>query len=679
MCLTGVLHIVTLISSIFNWLSKIVSGTGKNALVQLRAGFPRTIYSLKNTFGAKGRHLQYYCVCPSCHALYKEEDCVTTGLTNAQTGRKCAHIEYPRHPQRFRRKECGIELMKCIKVGKKYKLIPRKRFVYNSITSSIHQFASRPGFFESCEAWCKQSVSTDGSFMTDVYDGKLWSDWKQYLDIPGNLLLMINVDWFKPFKHTPYSVGVIYLVILNLPRMMRFKSENIIIVGTMPGPREPKLTINTYLKPLVNELLTLWKGVSIETSKSLFGARTVRVALCCISCDIPATRKLCGFYGFKARLGCSKCMKEFPTASFSDSTDYSGFDREQWPPRDFKVHREKALQAKNAQSNAARTNIERDVGVRYSELLRLPYLDVVRCHLIDPMHNLFLGTAKTVLTLWKTHNVITEAAFSSIQEVVDSISVPPHIGRLPQKIASGFSGFTAEQWMVWTTVYSPFVLKGVLPLEHYELWCLFSQSCSLFCRPFIHCSELIKADELMMKFCNKFEEVFGKNEVTPNMHMHAHLRDCCLDVGPVYSFWCFSFERYNGILEHLQKTWHAPEVQIMEKFTPMQTLNATNVSTLSPPELLTCMNGLKKNYVLLEDNIQVFDSKSLLDYEKNLFSLPALVYATKQPCHHVLPLALYGKNFYLKLCKKSYQVSIRRFIVLIQLSRYQCDMRKFLN
>ena len=104
-----------------------------------------------------------------------------------------------------------------------------------------------------------------------------------------------------------------------------------------------------------------------------------------------------------------------------------------------------------------------------------------------------------------------------------------------------------------------------------------------------------------MSFCKKFEVVFGKHEVTPNMHMHAHLRDCVLDVGPVYSFWCFSFERYNGILEHLQKTWHSPEIQIMEKFTLMQTLNATDVSTSSPPELLACLNGLKKNYVMLED------------------------------------------------------------------------------
>lgn len=36
-------------------------------------------------------------------------------------------------------------------------------------------------------------------------------------------------------------------------------------------------------------------------------------------------------------------------------------------------------------------------GVRYSVLLQLPYFDIVRCHIIDPMHNLLLGTAKHVM------------------------------------------------------------------------------------------------------------------------------------------------------------------------------------------------------------------------------------------------------------------------------------------
>ena len=54
-----------------------------------------------------------------------------------------------------------------------------------------------------------------------------------------NLLFMLNIDWGQPFDHTQYSVRVIYLVIQNLPRAVRFKPENVIIVSTIPGPKEP--------------------------------------------------------------------------------------------------------------------------------------------------------------------------------------------------------------------------------------------------------------------------------------------------------------------------------------------------------------------------------------------------------------------------------------------------------
>ena len=41
----------------------------------------------------------------------------------------------------------------------------------------------------------------------------------------NSLGLMLNLDWFQPFKHRKYSIGVIYLAIMNLPRAIRFKEK----------------------------------------------------------------------------------------------------------------------------------------------------------------------------------------------------------------------------------------------------------------------------------------------------------------------------------------------------------------------------------------------------------------------------------------------------------------------
>ena len=185
-------------------------------------------------------------------------------------------------------------------------------------------------------------------------------------------------------------------------------------------------------------------------------------------------------------------------------------------------------------------------------------------------------------------------------------------------------------------VFSPYVLKDHLPANHYNMWCLFSFACSLLCRPFIREAELLQADQLLLDFCKAFERVFGKECVTPNMHLHAHLKECIYDMGPVFSFWCFSFERYNGILESFQKNWHAPELQIIQKFILMQTLNSVDV-TSAPAEISSCLGALRKNVTMLEDARRIFDSKQLFNYERNLLILPTAVCAIKLDCHRIIP------------------------------------------
>ena len=75
---------------------------------------------------------------------------------------------------------------------------------------------------------------------------------------------MLNIDFFQPYKHVQYSLGAIYLTFLNLPRRLRNKTNNIILVGLIPGPKEPKHDLNSYLEPLVNELKQFWKGIELD-------------------------------------------------------------------------------------------------------------------------------------------------------------------------------------------------------------------------------------------------------------------------------------------------------------------------------------------------------------------------------------------------------------------------------
>lgn len=64
------------------------------------------------------------------------------------------------------------------------------------------------------------------------------------------------------------------------------------MVGIVPGPSEPPLHMNSYL---------------------IF-----------VACDIPACRKVLGFYGHMSRAGCSKCTKIF--VFNGNKIDFGGFN-----------------------------------------------------------------------------------------------------------------------------------------------------------------------------------------------------------------------------------------------------------------------------------------------------------------------------------------------------------------
>lgn len=377
--------------------------------------------------------------------------------------------------------------------------------------------------------------------------------------------LMINIDWFQPYKHTASSVGAIYLTIMNLPRSMRYKRQNIILVGLIPGPSEPAHDINTFLGPLVKELVRFWDGISMQVRRgSSVEDEVVRCALLGCACDLPAGRKVCGFLGHSASLGCSKCLKRF--SGSVGNMNYSGFNRSTWPPRTNEIHRQSVQSILQCKTKTEQSKKEAELGCRYSELMKLPYFDPVRMLTVDQMHNLFLGTGKHMLHLWLEHGLLSSSQFQQIQDCVDSITVPHDVGRIPRKIETGFAGFTADQFKNWIIIFSIPALYGILTGHHLECWRHFVLACRILCKHSLSLDDVTLADALLMQFCNRVQQIYGESAVTPNMHMHAHLKDVILDYGPVYGFWLFSFERYNGILGKQCNNNRLIEPQLFQRF-----------------------------------------------------------------------------------------------------------------
>lgn len=272
-------------------------------LQELLDSFPTSVFTARTLIGLNRDSFEKYVVCPDCHALYNLSECVKINKRGNKVSSKCSCVLYPNHPHKSRRTPCNATLMKKVVSGdgKKTSLYPKKIYSYRPLKVSFIEKLQKPGFKELLFA---KPLSFDDGILRDIQDGYVFKNFKDkdgenYFVDKRDIGVMMNLDWFNPFENSEYSLGAMYFAFLNLPRKDRFKWENILLLGIIPGPKEPTLTINTYLEPLVKDLNTFWEGVYLECENGGF----YRIALLCISSDIPATRKCCGFVGFAANKG----------------------------------------------------------------------------------------------------------------------------------------------------------------------------------------------------------------------------------------------------------------------------------------------------------------------------------------------------------------------------------------
>jgi hypothetical protein len=296
-------------------------------------------------------------------------------------------------------KRCKEELLRPKQVEGNVVYLPLKTFVYFDPKDWMGSLLSEPGLEAKMDAaWSQTTESKRSDTMRDIFDGEMLRDFKgpdgkhfRHEADEGRYVFSLGVDFFNPLSNKQsgkkFSVGIISLVCLNLPPDLRYKSEHMCLVGIIPGPHEPPLTtLNHYLTPLVDDFLDFWNpGVRFSRTDGYMHGRLVRCAIVCVVCDLPAARKTSGFGPSSHSHFCAVCHCTRQNQGYGDINCHA------WVRRT----KEECLASAKA-FNDAETKSEQDYafassGVKWSELLRLPYFDPTRFVVIDAMHNLFLG------------------------------------------------------------------------------------------------------------------------------------------------------------------------------------------------------------------------------------------------------------------------------------------------
>lgn len=330
-----------------------------------------------------------YAVCPDtdCHASYKPT--FNEGSPIPIYPSFCTH-------RRFGIR-CKTPLVRPRIISGSMISVPIKTYVAYDLKDWIGRLLGQPGLEAKMDsAWTNSG--SNGEDMNDIFDGDMLRNFKgpngnlfSESGEEGHYVFSLSVDFFNPLSNKQagkkVSIGLISLVCLNLPPDTRYKSEYMFLAGIIPGPHEPPLdTLNHYIRPIVDFFLELWcPGVWFTHTHCHPNGRLIRCAIACLVCDLIAAKKLAGFGPVAHKNFCHVCH------CTRNVHGYGHLENHLWRPRTNEETRTSAQAYISSTTRLESEEIFAQTGVRWSELLRLPYFDPTRFVVIDPMHNLFLG------------------------------------------------------------------------------------------------------------------------------------------------------------------------------------------------------------------------------------------------------------------------------------------------
>lgn len=621
---------------------------------------PKTLTTLRSwtAFDSTSSDIQKFVTCNVCHELYPWTS--TSVIPNNCTGESFTGIV------------CNNPLFR-VNPNTGVRGCPFKVFPYKSIISSLTEMFNRPDFQKEIRHWKNRTVPANT--FSDIYDGAYWREVKDedgvvFCDDDNSVQLTYNMDWFNPFSDNSsasYSCGAMYMTINDLPRDVRFKTLNLLVLGFMPGKKEASITqINNYSKLIVDELLKLYKGVYIRIGDKVV---RIRATLLNITCDIPSGRKCAGFTSCTSTNACYKCKfqaiydQNFKKMMFADFKRYDSRT-----PQSVHKYAKKWLDCK---TESERKEVEKQGGVRFSQFQRLPYFDIRRCLVIDVFHNLFLGTASAMVALWFEKKFFNDRMMELMASRAKRVILPDSIQNPHSRIAAHFGQFTGSDWMTWTLIISGYVLKGILDDDCYKHWLLFVDACRLIIKPTVTLEEATAADALFLKFNKGIVTLYGKQYVKPNHHYHLHILSGIKDFSTVYSTWLYIFERYNKTIKNIVINYKDGfEVTYMRSFLEAKNTNGFINRLSDPNQKDLCMTKEHSDFLRSISRFSKTNSASVDDgdiarefYHNNMeafYKLSSMEFRTLVKGCEPAPIAKVDKGKLVKMSPEHYK-QLQRF------------------
>lgn len=208
------------------------------------------------------------------------------------------------------------------------KRVPRKKLWYLPVTPKLQRMflcpktATQMAWHKNCEHNADELIHPACGEAWKTFDRA----WTRFANEPRNVHLGLCTDGFNPFKKSsPHSIWPVFLTVYNLPPGMCMKQEYIFISMIISGPTSPGKNLDVMLRPLIEELDSLWTDGVLTYDCLKKQNFQMCVALMWTISDYPAYGMLSS-WSTHGRLSCPYCMESSAVFWLPHGRKFSYFD-----------------------------------------------------------------------------------------------------------------------------------------------------------------------------------------------------------------------------------------------------------------------------------------------------------------------------------------------------------------
>lgn len=343
------------------------------------------------------------------------------------------------------------------------------------------------------------------------------------------------------------------------------------IVGAYFGSKKP-FNVDEYLSPFITDINNLLEyGLH-------FNNNSLNIKVKGIIADAPARAFIKQIKGHSGYFGCEKCIEEgdylFGSVSFPNGN----------------------AQLRTDESFNLYLNEEHHIGV--SPLLGISGLGLVSAIPLDYMHLCCLGIMKKILHLLIRGSTVPNGcgsvrlSKSQIEQINNRMKIivkclSSDFARIPSDI-NDYKTFKATEFRQIMMYTGPYIFKNIVSQPVYNNFMIFNILMRLLsCHKTVY-NQNDYAESLAKYFLKTFCDVYGKGNVSYNVHSLIHLVNDAKKYGVVDNFSSFPYENYLQHIKKIVQPGRAPLVQLYNRIVEERECNITRGLCINFPFLYGC-------------------------------------------------------------------------------------------